>query len=69
MNKSLSKPDCTLPGQTIVKYNSGTGQGQSEKSRTVPDVPGQLGTMLVIISCMCVCLCACMHARVYERNG
>ena len=36
MNKSLSKPDCTLPGQTIVNiHNSGTGQGQSEKSGTV----------------------------------
>ncbi len=34
--------DCTLPDK---QYNSGTGLGQSEKSGTVPDVLGQLGTM------------------------
>ncbi len=31
MNKSL---DCTLPGQTIVKYNSGTGQGQGQSKKS-----------------------------------
>ncbi len=36
LDKSL---DCTLPGRTIMKYNSGTGQGQSEKS----GCSGQLG--------------------------
>ncbi len=42
---SLKQSWKKLGAYAIVKYNSGTGQGQSEKSGTVPDVPGQLGTM------------------------